>query len=1043
VINEIVAHAAAAVHFDPEVETIFEIGGQDAKYTYITNRVASDYAMNEACSAGTGSFLEEASHESLGIGTLEIADIAFTAAAPLDFNDQCAAFIGSDIKTAVQEQASRADIVAGLVYSICQNYLNRVKGNRPVGRKIFMQGGVCYNRAVPVAMANLCGQSIIVPPEPGLMGAFGAALETDRKLRQGLLQRQVFSLPELISRSVEYREPFVCGGGKDGCDRRCSIARIAIEGQVYPFGGACDLYYSKRRAGTPVETGADLVKLREELVFVKYAPKTLSEAKISVGIPASLFSNTFYPLYAHFFTNLGIKTVLGDRPDPEGMDSAGAPFCFPMILSHGLVKDLLDRGVDYVFLPHVKSSAMQADEDATTCTCPFIQAEPYCLKAAFHEQLAERLLTEVLDFDDRDGLSAAFANIGLRLGRSRRESEKAFEAAWLVMKAMVREMKEIGRRFLSELKPEDTAVVLFGRPYNAFTRLGNLGIPHKFTSRGYKVIPYDFLPLEEIKGEEFRHMYWTSGQGILKGASYISGTPNLFGVYITNFSCGPDSFITGYFRRIMGQRPSLTLELDAHTADAGVDTRIEAFLDVIRGYRELNLPPAARDDYVPARVVMRKGSAYVITSDGREVGFTDPSVTVLVPSMGDTASRTLVAALRYIGINAEVVDPPGREELSLAKGEATCKECLPLLLTSGSLIKYLRDRYDRDKILVYFMPSTDGPCRFGQYNVFLDNYFRRRRLENVALITLSDENGYMGLSNEFARRGWLGVLISDGLDDMYAGILALAADRTAALAAFDGATRRILESLERDGRSRLLDVIEAEMRSLSRLERKQEIRDAVRISLVGEVYVRRDAFSRQGIIRLLADHGALVRVAPLSEWLYYSEYCVRNDLSNRVSWTAKLNALIKNLFMRRYESDVQKRLALSGFYEPHRPDINYLMEKGSRLINPQLTGEAILTVSSALAEVGDETHGVISLGPFGCMPCRIAESILTCRLWQEKAAFSRLRGAFWEKNGDELPLPFLAVESDGNPFPQVVQARIESFLLAARRLKDGLKAGPA
>jgi predicted CoA-substrate-specific enzyme activase len=529
VINEIVAHAAAAVHFDPEVETIFEIGGQDAKYTFITNRVASDYAMNEACSAGTGSFLEEACSESLGIGTLEIADIAFTASSPLDFNDQCAAFIGSDIKTAVQEQTARPDVVAGLVYSICQNYLNRVKGNRPVGKKIFMQGGVCYNRAVPVAMANLCGQKIIVPPEPGLMGAFGAALEIHRKIEQRLLEKQSFDLPELVDRPVEYREPFVCGGGKDGCDRKCSIARIAINSQIYPFGGACDMYYSQRRKGAPVNTSLDLVKTREEMVFNTYIPLPVKTAEITVGIPASLFSNTFYPLYSHFFANLGVKTVLGSNADSIGMDSAGAPFCFPMIIGHGLVKDLINRNVNFIFIPHVKSSALQTDEDATTCTCPFVQGEPYCMKAAFHEDLEPRLLTEVLNFDNLAELTGAFTKIGIRLGRTRKESIAAFEPAWNVMQKMVHEMKELGRRFLADLKPEETAIVMFGRPYNAFTKLGNMGIPHKFTSRGYKVIPYDFLPLEEINSAEFSKMYWTSGQGILRAGRFITDTPNLFG----------------------------------------------------------------------------------------------------------------------------------------------------------------------------------------------------------------------------------------------------------------------------------------------------------------------------------------------------------------------------------------------------------------------------------------------------------------------------------------------------------------------------------
>ena len=188
IINEIVAHAAAAVYFDPEVDTIFEIGGQDAKFTYIVNKVPADYAMNEACSAGTGSFLEESAYESLGIKVTDIEPIAMKADMPPNFSDQCSAFISSDIKTAQQENISKDNIVAGLVYSVCMNYVNRVKGNRTVGKKIFMQGGVCYNKAVPIAMAALTNKEIIVPPDPGLMGAFGVALEVKEKIDLGLMQ---------------------------------------------------------------------------------------------------------------------------------------------------------------------------------------------------------------------------------------------------------------------------------------------------------------------------------------------------------------------------------------------------------------------------------------------------------------------------------------------------------------------------------------------------------------------------------------------------------------------------------------------------------------------------------------------------------------------------------------------------------------------------------------------------------------------------------------------------------------------------------------
>ncbi len=1038
VINEIVAHAVAATHFDPGVETIFEIGGQDAKYTSITNGVASDYAMNEACSAGTGSFLEEACRESLGIGTEEIAEIAFNATAPPDFNDQCAAFIGSDIKTAAQEGVTREDIVGGVVYSVCQNYLNRVKGNRAVGRKIFMQGGVCYNRAVPAAMANLCGQEIIVPPEPGLMGGYGAALEVHRKLDRGLLEKGRFDLAALADREVHYGAPFTCSGGKEECDRKCSISRIVIDDTTYPFGGACEKYVNVRFRSEH-GTGLDLVKVREELVYRRYAPPPQEGEARSVGITAALFSNTFFPLYANFFAGLGMRVVVGDSPDPDGMEAAAAPFCHPVILAHGLVKRLLDRKTDYVFIPHIKDASLEATAEVT-CTCPFVQAEPYYQSAAFFDELSSRLLTAVIDFKDLKSLRRAFGEIGRKVGASRKRALAAFDAAWDRQTAMFAEMREYGRRFLAELEPDETALVLFGRPYNAFSRLGNMGIPHKFASRGYRIIPYDFLPLDEADTGGLERMYWGSGQGILRGARFILDRRNLFGVYITSFSCGPDSFITGYFRSAMGQRPSLTLELDAHTADAGVDTRIEAFLDIIRGYREINLADRREREFRPARVEVRKEGLVVVTGRGEEYSITDPRVHLVVPSMGDMLSRSLAAAFRHVGISADALPAPGREELTLGKGEATCKECLPLILTSGSLTRYLRERQNDDEILVYFMPDADGPCRFGQYNVFMEHAIRRGRIENIAQLTLSFEDGYAGLPAAFTRRAWIGITVADGLDDLYAGILTLARDRDRALATFCAAKERIVASLATDPRSRFLTVLEVEMRALAAFEKKHPVSEAVKVTLTGEIYVRREGFSRQNLVERLAEKGVLARVTPIAEWLHYTDYCVINDLSTRSSFAKKLSVRLKGMVTRRYEREIQERLELSGFYEAHGVDVAYLMEKGELLVSPELSGEAILTVSSALSEVGDEVHGVISIGPFGCMPCRIAESIVTHRLTHDKDRFSRHNGRFWAEHKRELPLPFLAIESDGNAFPQVVEARLESLVLSAQRLKRELAA---
>jgi predicted CoA-substrate-specific enzyme activase len=269
IINEITAHSNAATFYDKDVDTIFEIGGQDAKYSYIVNQVPSDYAMNEACSAGTGSFIEEAALESLGVKLLDIETLAMRGERPPNFSDQCAAFISSDIKTAQQEGISTENIIAGLVYSICYNYLNRVVGNRRIGSKIFMQGGVCYNKAIPIAMAGISEKELIVPPEPGLMGALGVALEVNKRINNGLIEPTSYNLSELVNREVKELPSFICAGGQDKCDIKCEIMLLEIAEKKYPFGGACDKYNQNNSSiKQKKEHTIDYVQLRNEVVFL-------------------------------------------------------------------------------------------------------------------------------------------------------------------------------------------------------------------------------------------------------------------------------------------------------------------------------------------------------------------------------------------------------------------------------------------------------------------------------------------------------------------------------------------------------------------------------------------------------------------------------------------------------------------------------------------------------------------------------------------------------------------------------------------------------
>jgi predicted CoA-substrate-specific enzyme activase len=1044
IINEIVAHAAAAVYFDPEVDTIFEIGGQDAKYTFITNRVPSDYAMNEACSAGTGSFLEESAIESLGVDFIEIAKIAMEADNPPEFNDQCAAFISNDIKIAIQEGLSHTNIIAGLVYSICQNYCTRVKGNRPVGRKVFMQGGVCYNMAVPIAMASLTGSRIIVPPEPGLMGAFGVALETKKKLELKIFQPKEYDLKELSQREAVYGKPFTCAGGDEKCDRKCAINIIKIKNEKHPFGGACNKFYNLRHKLNFDSVGLDLVALREELIFNKYAKSTKNNthSATKVGIPKTFMVNSLYPMYHCFFSSLGCDVVLGDEISDEGKARRGAAFCYPAELAHGILGGLLKKSIDYLFIPQIMQLFVDdSGNDATLC--PFVQGEPYYMKTSFPEIEKLKIISPVLNFKEGfHSMEKEFIGIGRQMGCDPVLSRNAFRKAVKNMHDCKAEMGRIGREVLLELdnNPGTIGIILMGRSYNAFTRDANMGIPRKIASRGKLVIPCDFLPLADCHSSP--RMYWASGQIILKASELVRRHPSLFAAYITNFSCGPDSFLIGYFRDIMGEKPSLTLELDSHTADAGIETRIEAFLDVVQSYRELSAGKTKNTDptFKAAETKFENKRFYIVDSQGKKHSLKDKKVHLVIPSMGDTASRLLAATFRYCGVRADCLPPPGEKDLRLGKTQGTCKECLPLMLTLGSGINYLMNRQDKDEILVYFMPETDGPCRFGQYKVMMEGLVKKHKLPDITLLSLSSENGYAGFSTKFHIRAWRSLIIADTLDDIYSAILVLAKDQEKALCLYRECVDKLVHATEHLSNADINKELVKIAEKLSKISRKDDIQNAKTVALIGEIYVRRDTFSRSFLVEKLSEKGIVVKVAPITEWIYYCDYIYKKGFyKDKPNFLQRIKSAVEGFFKNKEEYEIKKVLSGSGFYKMNMINVEKVVNSVQHLVSPRLAGETILTVGATMTEIIEEVSGVIAIGPFGCMPNRLAEAIIGTALPKEKEKMAERHELFRKVLSEHPSLPFLAIESDGNVFPQITEAKLDAFCLQVDRINRSIK----
>jgi predicted CoA-substrate-specific enzyme activase len=692
VFNEISAQAAGATHFDAEVDTIFEIGGQDAKYIYLRNGVPIDYAMNNACSAGTGSFLEESALGDLGITVADIADIALAAPAPVQFKATCAAFINSDIRLAQQEGYGRENIVAGLVYAIAGNYLTKVKGQRPVGKKVFLQGGVALNRALGNAFAHYVGRPVVIPPHPELLGALGVALLALDRTKMPSAPASAGKNPEpaggvatamellnLAAPELKLVSRFTCRA----CKLYCSIDRFEVAGRHFPFGGRCSLYENvwKRKARTA--PAADLVGRRAELLFGRakdqsaagFSARRLPPAgQRRLGLPRALTTHSLHPLYATFFDRLGLDVVLSEV-DSRGELKSNSGFCFPAQIAHGAVMDLVHQGLDLIFLPHV-TRMPQPNDCRDSYLCPITQAGPYFLAKAFPEI---RFLSPVLNFIHGYAACTALVELAVRdLGTPRLLAEQAWTAAVRAQTEAESALRELGQaalaRAVAEGKP---AILLAGHSYNAFTPEASQSVGKKLSSMGVPVIPADCLaPVG--KGPTS----WHFANQILNATTLAREHPNLFLLCVSNFSCTIDAFTQAMLSSALGSKPYLILEIDAHTADAGVQTRLEAFLDIVRNHQAGETARAR--SFIPCRLA---SGGCVVRSNGETLAITDPRVRIVIPNFSQIHTQALAMVARWLGLHPAEVTPLERSQVDRGLQYTSGRECLPLPICLGQLLQ--------------------------------------------------------------------------------------------------------------------------------------------------------------------------------------------------------------------------------------------------------------------------------------------------------------------------------------------------------------------
>ena len=1032
VYNEIIAHSHGTTFFSQDVDTIFEIGGQDAKYVLLENRVPIDYAMNEACSAGTGSFLEESAAGDLNIAhAWEIGEIALKADNPLKFGEHCSAFINSDIRKAIQQGARREDITAGIVTSIVSNYLNRVVGNRTIGKKIFLQGGVAKNKAVPLAFAMLLDKEILVPPAPELMGCFGVAILARQKYREGLLDLGNFDLETVLDTQIEYGKVFTC----KSCDNYCPIQVLNVNEHKYMFGGRCSKYTNSRKKVKAEGEVINYIDERNKLMFETHAPKAedFSQKKpFSIGIPKCFSVHTLYPLYSWFFHELGIKTVLSDEIDHNGVARVESTYCFPAEIAHGAVQDIINKKTDYIFVPHFRDMPSM-EKDVHANFCPITQSLPYYIQKAFPDVPEEKLLPLIVTFKfGEEKALEYFLKLGEQLSLSETDVKQAFRKALSKQEAYQKAARNLGKEALAKAREINHPVIaLLGRPYNAFTPEANMGIPRKFSSRGYSIIPFDILPVGEEK--IFSNMYWYYGQLDMKAAAMLKDEPNIYVTYITNFSCAPDSFILHYLKWMMETKPFLILELDSHSADAGVDTRIEAFLDIIDGYRSRK-DRVKNERYDNGLRFINNGEEdlhILDTSTGEKIPFrNNPRVKMLLSNMGNLATEMMASIVRASGYNAEAMPEADSKTLQLARSHASGKECVPSHLVLGSALKFINSPdYRKDEIYLLFVPITTGPCRTGQYFVFYENLFKDMRLENVVVITMSADNSYTELGPNFSKYMWQGLVISDYMKDIQTSLRACAEKPVEAIAKYNELWHEMTSAAEKDFKT-VYPALEKVAREVAKIPLKKTIHEVPRVLIVGEIYVRRDDFAVDELVELMSRKNIIAKVSGISEWIHYLDFVRDYDLNKRLKlqpWYKRatcrerrdlLKLSVEKAWKHAIERKVKKCLRHADLI-PHTPhDMDRIMKNTTdNFLNLELNSEIAISSGVAATAMEEGYSGVINISPFACLIGRVIEGLFTP----------------WAR---ERKYPAMSIEVDGNQLPPNIINKLNIFMMNVLRFKS-------
>jgi len=833
-VDEITAQAKSTTFFVPDADTVFEIGGQDSKYIALKNGSILRFQMNRACAAGTGAFLEEQGFR-LGISIQkDFARLAFSCGEPVSMGSRCTVFMDSDLVHYIQNGASTQALCAGLAYAVCRNYLEKVVGSRPIGKKVVFQGGVAKNEAVRSAFCELLNQEVIVHPYPEVSGALGAALIALEQYKNGARTSTFVGLDGQIGHvDVTTIE---C----NACENMCEVQKVKVGShpqEVAFFGSVCGRF--ERGVEKPI--GAeDLFSVREKLLFewqkdIQKFPRTKGE----IAVPMALTMHDLLPFYGTFLSLLGFEVVLSPRTNRKiqelGSARVPAEFCQPMKVLFGHVHEMIEKGYRRIFIPHVQRTPAPGEKRAWFL-CPYTQSAPYVVRASLGEREAE-VVTLGFPTEEEEWFFV-------------REASRLFEVpiarAWMAFVMAKKALKDFreacvreGEKALKRLeRTGKVGCAIIGRPYNVYDRHMNLNLVRRLKGLGIEPIPMDFLPLEDEALPEFwRRVRWAQGRTLLKAGRVVRKRQNLCAVVVTNFGCGPDAFIDQYLEEVLKETPHIVLEFDDHQAEAGLITRLEAFARVAMESASRRKVQGVHED----DIAIAPGTAKLPLRQYR----------YFVPMFSDHA-HAIVGALRWAGCEAVLLPPTDAESWELGLKHAYGRECHPYIALLGDFLKATK-RADFDpKTACFYGASYMGPCLLPQYMMGMTLVMKRLGLGDVTFLNLTDPPTMKELGKGYIARLVLGLLAIDRLHKWKVEIEPYEVEKGNVEEVHRENMRMIENALAKGGFFEALDKAIERMKSI-RL--REDCGKRPKVGVIGDIYTRINPHANSDLYKKLEEMG--------------------------------------------------------------------------------------------------------------------------------------------------------------------------------------------